>query len=161
MLRKEWHILGGLNLNLYHNGLTLGEENRNLIKGANKISSKRKKYLDFFKTFGLKQLIKSPTRVTLKTSTLVDHILRSMNNKVTQCGLINIGLSDHQMIFWKRKIKKENVGDHRQISFGSFKNYSVDEYEKALDKVTFTNYEKYHHINEAYHDFFSEIDWDG
>ena len=30
-----------------------------------------------------------------------------MNEKITECGLINIGLSDHQMIFCTRKIKKQ------------------------------------------------------
>ena len=71
------------------------------------------------------------------------------------------------MIFCTRKIKKEKVGGHKQISFRSFKDYvwfrsfySVDESEKALGKVTFPNYEKYN-INKAYNDFFSENDWGG
>ena len=132
----------GSEYNLYQNGSTLGQENKNIIKCTNKISSKAKKYLEFCKTFGLKQLIKSPTRVTPNTFTLIDHILPNRNEKITQCGLINIGLSDHQMIFWTRKIKKEKVGGHKKISFRSFNTYSVDEYEKALGKVTFPNYEK-------------------
>ena len=56
------------------------------------------------------------------------------------------------MIFFLREIKKEKVGGHKQISFRSFKNYSVDEYEKVLGKVTFPNYEKYN-IKKAYNDF--------
>ena len=36
------------------------------------------------------------------------------------------------MVFCTRKTKTEKVGGHKQISFRSFKNYSVDEYEKAL-----------------------------
>ena len=98
MLSEEWYILGDLNINLYHN--------KNIIKGTNKVSSEAKKYLEFCKTFGLKQLIKSPTRVTPNTSTLIGHILTNTNGKITQCGIINIGLSDHQMIFCTRKIKK-------------------------------------------------------
>ena len=58
------------------------------------------------------------------------------------------------MIFRTRKIKKEKVGGHKQISFRSFKNYSVDEYEKVLGKVTFPNYVKYRNINKAYNNFF-------
>ena len=64
------------------------------------------------------------------------------------------------MIFCTRKIKNDKLGGHKQISFRSFKNYSVDEYEKALGKVTFPNYAKYN-INKAYNDFFSENDWGG
>ena len=44
---------------------------------------------------------------------------------------MNIGLSDHQMIFCTRKRKKEKVDGHIKISFRSFKNYSADEYEKT------------------------------
>ena len=139
MLSQEWHIPRDLNINLYQNGLILGlilgEENENIIKVANKISSETKKYLEFFKTFDLKQIIKSLTRVTTSTSTLIDHTQTNTNEKITQCGLIDIGLSTDQIIFCTRKIKKEKVGGHQQISFISFKNYSQDEYEKALGKL--------------------------
>ena len=78
MLSEEKHILRDLNINLYHNGSTLGDENKN-IKGANKISYETKKYLELCKTFGLKQLIISLTRVTPNTSTLDNHILTNTN----------------------------------------------------------------------------------
>ena len=45
MLSEEWHILGDLNVNLYQNGSTFREENKNTIKGPNKVSSGTKKYL--------------------------------------------------------------------------------------------------------------------
>ena len=116
-------------IELLNHFFTLGQENKNIIKSANKISSETKKYQGFCKTFGLKQLRKSPTRVAPNTSTLIDHILTNTNEKTTQCGQINIGLSDHQMIFCMRKIEKKKVGGHKQISFRYFKTYSVDEYE--------------------------------
>ena len=43
MWREEWHILGDLNINLYQNGSTLREEEKNIIKAANKLSSETKK----------------------------------------------------------------------------------------------------------------------
>ena len=55
------------------------------------------------------------------------------------------------------KIKKEEVGGHKQISFRSFKIYSVDRYEKTLGKVIFPNYEKYHNIYKAYNNFFQKL----
>ena len=39
----------------------------------------------------------------------------------------------------------------------NLKNYSVGEYEKALDKVAFSNYEKYHDINKVYNNFFQKL----
>ena len=58
MLSEAWHILWDLNRNLHQNGSTLGEDKKNIIKGANKVSSETKKYLEFCKTFGLKKSIK-------------------------------------------------------------------------------------------------------
>ena len=113
MLSKEWYILGDLNINLYQKDSTLGQENKNVMKSANRVLSETKKYLEFCKSFGRKQLIKSPTSVTHNTSTLIDYILTNTDKKNTQCGLINFGLSAHQMIFCTRKIKKEKVGSHK------------------------------------------------
>ena len=61
------------------------------------------------------------------------------------------------MNFCMTKIKKEEVGGHKQISFRSFKIYSVDRYEKTLGKVIFPNYEKYHNIYKAYNNFFQKL----
>ena len=61
------------------------------------------------------------------------------------------------MIFSTRKTKKEKVGVRKQISFRSFKKYSVDEYEKALGQVIFPDYEKYSSVNKVYNDFFHKI----
>ena len=68
---------------------------------------------------------------------------------------MDIGLSDHQMIFFTKKIEKEKVGGHKQILFRSSKNYSVDEHEKALGKVTFPNHERYN-IKKVYNNFFQK-----
>ena len=55
---------------------------------------------------GLKQLIQCPNQVTCSFSTLTDHILASFPSRVSQKGVINVGLSDHQLIFCKWKISK-------------------------------------------------------
>ena len=106
MLTKEWHKLQDLNINLYQNGSIIGEENKNIIKGANKVSSETKTCVEFRKTADLKQLIKSATSVTSNISTLIDHILRNTNEKIRQYGPINIELSDYQMIFYNEKNKQ-------------------------------------------------------
>ena len=83
MLSEEWYILRDLNINLYQNGSTLGQENKNIIKGANKILSETKKHIEVCKTFGLKQFTKSPTRDIPNTSNLINHILTNTNEKIT------------------------------------------------------------------------------
>ena len=49
MLSEEWHILEGVSINLYQNGSILGEENKNIIKGAIKVSLKQKNIQNFVK----------------------------------------------------------------------------------------------------------------
>ena len=46
ILNEEWHILGALNINLCENGTLLRENNKNIVKCTNKISSEAKKYLE-------------------------------------------------------------------------------------------------------------------
>ena len=81
----------------------------------------------------------------------VHHIFqRTILNRVSQNGIIDIGISDHQLIFSTRKTLKTKTSSHKQISFRSLKNYSVVAYEEALKKVKFPNYENFININEVY-----------
>ena len=111
-MKKEIYILGDFNINMYHNY-------RYIVRDNNTISSKFlshdiKNYHQFCTMHGLKQLIQSPTRVTCSTSTLIDHILTSAPSRVSQKGVINVGVSDHQLIFCTRKIfKTKTGGDHK------------------------------------------------
>ena len=47
----------------------------------------------------LKQLIEAPKSVTGSSSTIIDHILASSPNRVSQQGVIDVGTSDHQIIY--------------------------------------------------------------
>ena len=76
-----------------------------------------KKYAQICSTLGLKQLIKHPTILTCHTSTLIDHIITNGEEKATQNDVINTSLSDHQLTFCTRKIKRVKTNNHKQISF--------------------------------------------
>ena len=51
-----------------------------------------KNYKEFISTFGLKQLIQQPTRITSSSSSLIDHVLTNANDKISQSGILDIGL---------------------------------------------------------------------
>ena len=55
------------------------------------------------------------------------------------------------------KKNKKKVSVHKQISFRSFKKYSVDEYKKALGQVIFPNCEKYSNVNKACNNLFHKL----
>ena len=104
------------------------ENNKYIVHKNNTICTKfasadAKKYNQFCTMHGLKQLIQCSTRVTCSTSALIDHILASFPLRVSQKGVINVGLSDHQLIFCTRKISKfKNGGVYKYINFRSLKN---------------------------------------
>ena len=116
-----------------------------------------RKYQEFCIVFNLKQLISCPTRITCSSSTIIGHILASYPYRVSQKGIIDIGTSDHQLIFCTRKTLKTKTASHKQISFRSLKNYSAVTYEGTLKKVKFPNYENSININEAYSNFIQKL----
>ena len=103
--------------------------------------------------FGLKQLIESPTRITCSSSSFVDHILANFLDRVTQQGILNVGLSDHQLIYCTRKITRIKRSSHEQITFRSFKNYNIDGHEKSLVEINFPDYKKFDNVNDTYSNF--------
>ena len=67
---------------------------------------------------GIKELIKSPTRVTCSTSTLIDHILASFPSAVSQKGVTDVGMLIITLFSTQeRKISHLKTGSSR-----SFKN---------------------------------------
>ena len=65
-------------------------------------------YLEFCCTHSLEQIIARPTRVNDQTATLIDHILAKSPEKNSQSGVIDLGLSDHDLIYCKRKTSLPN-----------------------------------------------------
>ena len=109
--------------------------------------------------FGLQQLIEVPPHVTCSNSIIIDHILVSFSNRVLQQGVIDVGLSDHQIIYCTRKISRIKRGTHKQIRYRSLKKYSADVYEEALGRVDFPNYHNFENINDAYSRFMQKFMW--
>ena len=107
--------------------------------------------------FCIKAVNKSPNKDPTSSYTIIDHILESYQERVTQCGVIDISLSDHQLIYCTRKISRIKRGSHKQIQFHSFKHYTVNLFEQELLKLNFPNYQNYNEINEAYNDFIQKI----
>ena len=85
---KEVYILGDVNCNL-------------LPEASAHISS----YLtNIFDSYGLTQLITEPTRVTLVSKTIIDLCITNSPEKVTNSGVIHLGISDHSLVLLTRKV---------------------------------------------------------
>ena len=104
-------------------------------------SNDAKNYHPFCKMFGLVQITNSPTSITCRNTSLVDHFLASILSRISQLGVVNVGVSDHQLIYCTRRINKLIAGCiHKHLSFHSFKKYAVYAYKmpwrKSISQIT-------------------------
>ena len=154
--KKEIVVLGDMNVNLLQNGKYL-LENKNSIKDVGQTHSLFKQYKHFLSNFGLNQLVRNPTQVTTETSTLIDHVLVNSPEKISQFGVIDSGISDHNIVYCTRKITNEKTGGKKISQFRSFRNYSAELFEEALKDINFPNYENFSDVDVAYSDFIFKL----
>ena len=149
---REIYVLGDFNINLFSKQKYIFHQTN-----TQSMSPEVKNYFQFCSLYGLKQPIKSPTRVTCSTSSLIDHILTTFPERISQQGIIDVGLSDHQLIYCTRKLSCTKLGTHKVITFRSLKNYTAEAYKEALGKVCFPDYEKFSDVNKAYENFIQKL----
>ena len=142
-------------INLLQNGHYVFQKN-NLLS-CRSVPNDVKNYFDFCTMFGLKQLLESPTRQTCSSSSIIDHILASFPERVTQRGKLNFGLSDHQIIYCTRKVTRIKRGGQKQIKFRCFKYYTIDGYGKVLVEINFSEYKNFDNVNDAYSNFIQKL----
>ena len=87
---------------------------------------------------------------------MIDHILTNCSEKVTQVGVIELGLSDHDLIYCTRKIVRKKYFEHNTVSLRSLKHYSPDLILGTLRAKQFPNYTNFNCVDDAYKHF-SEI----
>ena len=132
---EEIIILGDMNICLLHN------------------SPFSKKYIDLLNLNGLSQLIDEPTRVTSTCSSLLDHVICSKENKISQHGVIDLGISDHSFTFCTRKSTKFAIGQHRTATLRSLKSYNEETFNSQLSLVDWSSITNCTDVNEAWSKF--------
>ena len=127
---KEILIVGDTNCDLLK--VTSTEMDSNLVGNA---MHRR----NIYSLFGFKQVIKEPTRETLGSSSLIDHVATNLPANIVDSGVLEISLSDHYLVFCIRKFRGSLQGQPKLIRSRRMKNF---------DHVSFLF-------------DLSQIDWDG
>ena len=135
----------------------LGDLNMNLINSQKHTPNGIKRYKEFCSLHGIEQLLTLPTHITNNSSSLLDHILTHSDDRISQFGIVNVGLSDHQLIYCTRKITRTRLNTHKYVKMRSLKYYSEDLYVKKLKEIDFPDYSNFKDINEAYSDFTGKV----
>ena len=82
--------------------ILLGDMNCDYLKGPIDPHTRKLQFLS--SVYQLEQLILEPTRVTDKSSTLIDLAFTNDTNNIAKSGVIHNGMSDHNIIYIVRKL---------------------------------------------------------
>ncbi len=85
-------------------------------------------WLELMENYQFSQLINEPTKVTNKSTTLIDHILTTTSDKVRCTKDPKIGISDHSPTVVVYKDNFGRKGTHITIKYRSEKNFDKDNY---------------------------------
>ena len=86
-------------------------------------------FKDMFNVF---QIIKEPTRISTNSSSTIDLILVSDEDKISQTGVLHLGISDHSLIYCTRRVVKAAINKHNTVKLRSMKNYDKDTFQVNL-----------------------------
>ena len=89
--KQECYLLGDLNINLLLDERDIFS-NKSYRKNGQNLPPLTKGYLGFCSSFSLEQLISITARVTIKTTTLIDHVLINSSQKVGQSRVNELGI---------------------------------------------------------------------
>ena len=105
--------------------ILLGDTNCDLSDGPDEQlrDNKLKHTCDLYGLFGLVQLIREPTRVTLHTQTTIDHIAIISPRNILTSGVYKVTMSDHYMVYFVRKFNGNMKKDHKNIRISVMKTF--------------------------------------
>lgn len=100
----------------------LGDFNLNFFPD---IGFKNNKWESLLLKYGLTQLVSTPTRVTNKTSSIIDHIYTNSSQNISHYFVSNISISDHYPVCLtiKGKLKHPSDKQHTSIKYRCYKKF--------------------------------------
>ena len=91
--------------------------------------------------------MKSKATINFALRFLIDHVLASYPERVTQQGIIDVGFFYHQLIFCTRNISRTKRGTYKHINL----------FKKTLASINFPNYLNFNDASKAYGDVIQKI----
>lgn len=92
--------------------------------------------LEFCTTFGLTQLINSPTRITESSQSLIDVIITINKDIVTSSGVLASSISDQNLIYLLLNLKVPRAKPS-YVSIRGYKNYNPTKFLEDLQFAPF------------------------
>jgi Reverse transcriptase (RNA-dependent DNA polymerase) len=127
---------------------------------------KRKQLREFAKEYGLTITINTPTRVTEKSSSIIDNVLTNSTPETYSAYTLNTAIADHygQII----ELKPKNVGtrgkihnpkqESRWISYRDMSETSIRVFSNLIFSENWGGMDKMYEINDKYENFATKIE---
>ena len=88
--------------------------------------------------FNLIQLIKSPTRTTATTKTIIDHIITNRSESVSKSGVLSCGISDNGAVFMTKSMRLPKLkASPRLLNVRNYKKFNLKAFRKDTNNVPF------------------------
>ena len=84
-----------------------------------------------------------PTRITLETATIIDHVATTCARNITKTGVHKVSLSYHYMVYCIRKFNGAVKKDHKKINTRSMKNLSENQFMSDVSGICWGTLSQY------------------
>ena len=113
----------------------LGDTNCNMLDFTN---NDTKNLMRLLTKFHLVQLIKSPTRTTATTKTVIDHIITNRPASVSKSGVLSCGISDHDAVFMIKRMRLPKLkAPPKHLNVRNYKKFDLKAFKKDMINVPF------------------------
>ena len=126
-----------------------GDFNYDMLIRVNVLSSAIKEICN---AISASQLIEEPTKITVRSSTLIDLLISTAEDKITESGVIHTAISDHSMIYAIRKFRRTR-NPPRIINTRSYKTFNPEKFTEDLQSADWSGIcttENIHKATEAF-----------
>ena len=131
--------------------LVMGDFNCDLL--SSNLDSKTHKLVSIMDESLLSQLIVSPTRVTINSKTLIDHMYTTCVDNHVLSGVVKTHLSDHFLTFTIINCNDINESPNT-IRSRSFKNFKEDAFVNDLIQLPFVDIQEVKDVDEAWNKWY-------
>ena len=88
--------------------------------------------------FNLAQLIKSPTRTTATSKTIIDQIITNRSEAVSKSGVLACGINDHDVVFMTKHMRLPKLRTPpRLLNVRNYKKFNLDAVRQDMNNVPF------------------------
>ena len=104
------------------------------------VESRAHHMIEVYDLFSFKQLIQEPTRVSLTTSSLIDHIATTYPDNIVDSGVLQVSIRDHYLVYCLGNCDGARRIDHKVIKTRPMKSFEetaflADVYRINWDRV--------------------------